>query len=396
MKNIKIDGVFWIQAFAFVAACVLLFALFLNFQEVLAVITRFFQIISPFIAGTAIAYLLSGPCNTFERLLSCPSIRSSRFKFIAKSARGISVFIVYILTILIIALIISFFLPLILQNVLEFIQNLPQIFMMIENWLRNLEWNDLNNIISVEYYINEFLNSFTIGDMLPHMVDGMSSIHGFALTTATGIIDAAVALVISIYALLYKDRIFRFMNWVAGIWIKEKKIHTINKYVAQANDLFYRFLRAQFLDACIMAVLSMILLGVLGVSFAITLGFFLGICNMIPKFGSIFGTIIVVILSFITGGGTQAILVAVLLTTLQQIDGNIIGPKIMGKALKINPILVFFALVIGGAYFGIIGMFVSIPVMAMVKIIFMNIMGTQVEKKKNQINIDKELNEVKS
>ena len=394
MKNIKINGIFWIQAFAFVTACLLLFALFLNFSEVMEVISRFFRIISPFIVGTVIAYFLSGPCNSIENLLNNERLKRSRFRFLSKGSRGLSVFIVYILTIVIIVIVSSLFVPLIVQNVIEFIQNIPQILIMIENWIHSLDLDSLNEFMNIEEAIHNLFQAFTLSDVLPYLTAGMTNIHGIAMGTASGVLDAVVAFVISIYTLLYRKNIFRFLNWVAGILIKEKRLITLKEYILQAHDLFYRFIRAQFLDACIMAVLSLILLSVLGVRYAITLAFFLGLCNMIPKFGSIFGTIVVIILSFINGGGTQALLVAVLLTTLQQIDGNIIGPKIMGKALKINPILVFLALVIGGAYFGIIGMFISIPVMVMIKIIFMNVMeARELKIKPDVIDVDEKINE---
>ena len=111
---------------------------------------------------------------------------------------------------------------------------------------------------------------------------------------------------------------------------------------------------------------------------------------MIPKFGSIFASIVVIVLTFITGGVSLGILTAILLTIWQQIDGNIIGPMIMGDALKINPILVFVSLLVGAAYFGIIGMFLSIPVITLIKIIIMNIVEAMEAKKQhaNQITED--------
>ena len=112
------------------------------------------------------------------------------------------------------------------------------------------------------------------------------------------------------------------------------------------NKIFYKFISRQFLDACIIGVSSTILLSILNVKFAVTLGILLGICNMIPYFGSIFASIVGVITLF-TGGVTQAITVLLVLLILQQIDGNIIGPRIMGDALNVNPILIIVSITIG-------------------------------------------------
>ena len=96
--------------------------------------------------------------------------------------------------------------------------------------------------------------------------------------------------------------------------------------------------------------------------FAVTLGILLGICNMIPYFGSIFASIVAGVITLFTGGVTQAITVLLVLLILQQIDGNIIGPRIMGDALNVNPILIIVSITIGGAYFGVLGMFLAVPV----------------------------------
>ena len=116
-------------------------------------------------------------------------------------------------------------------------------------------------------------------------------------------------------------------------------------------------------------VSSTILLSILNVKFAVTLGILLGICNMIPYFGSIFASIVAGVITLFTGGVTQAITVLLVLLILQQIDGNIIGPRIMGDALNVNPILIIVSITIGGAYFGVLGMFLAVPVAAIIKII---------------------------
>lgn len=93
---------------------------------------------------------------------------------------------------------------------------------------------------------------------------------------------------------------------------------------------------------------------------------------MIPYFGSIFASVLTAIITFFTGGLSLAITTIIVLLILQQIDGNIIGPRIMGGALNMNPILIIVSITIGGAYFGILGMFLAVPVAAILKIMTMN------------------------
>jgi predicted PurR-regulated permease PerM len=151
-------------------------------------------------------------------------------------------------------------------------------------------------------------------------------------------------------------------------------------YASKSNRIFYKFVGAQFLDACILGTLSTIILAILGVPYAITFGILLGICNMIPIFGSIFATIVTTVVTILTGGLPLAIVTFIALLILQQIDANFIGPKITGDALGLKPLLIIFAIVVGGHYFKIIGMFVSVPIAAMLKMFLEDFMDAREKK----------------
>lgn len=101
---------------------------------------------------------------------------------------------------------------------------------------------------------------------------------------------------------------------------------------------------------------------------------------MIPYFGSIFASIVAMIIAFFTGGWEARLVTIIMLIILQQIDGNIIGPKLMSGALNVNPIIVIISISIGGAYFGILGMFVAVSVAALLKIIFMEYLEAKESK----------------
>ena len=125
---------------------------------------------------------------------------------------------------------------------------------------------------------------------------------------------------------------------------------------------------SQILDAIIVGILTAIAMSLLGVKYAVLLGFFIGLSNLIPYFGAIVGVGISIIITIFTGGFGQAIWMAIIVIILQQIDANIINPKIVGNSLEISPLLVIFAVAIGGAYFGILGMFLAVPVFTILKL----------------------------
>ena len=108
---------------------------------------------------------------------------------------------------------------------------------------------------------------------------------------------------------------------------------------------------------------------IMGIKYAPLLGFFIGLFNMIPYIGAIIAVVISALVTLITGGLSQAIWMLVVVIILQQIDANIINPRIVGQSLKISPLLVLVAVTVGGAYFGILGMFLAVPIIAVLKIL---------------------------
>ena len=388
MKKLEINWLLWIQGLLFVAAAVLVFNAVVNINVIATAIGRFFSIISPVIMAAAIAYMLSRPCQWIERL-----IKRVEYPIIQKRARGLAVLTVYAVTIWIIYVMLSFLLPPLIDNLRDFLDFAPNLISTIENFVTDIEWNGLDDTFNIQAAIETFFADFNIQAIIGIITQSLDVITNIAISTAFWLFDFVLALIISVYFLLSKDSIFATVHRIMNLVMKTENMETLRYYVRQADDLFYKFIGAQFLDACIMGTGSIILLGIFNVRFAVFLGIFLGLANMIPKFGSIFASIVVIALTFITGGVNQGILIAILLTIWQQIDGNIIGPMIMGDALKINPVLVFISLLIG-AQFGIIGMFLSIPVMALIKIIVMNIIEAKETMQNHSVQIASKMGQV--
>ena len=139
--------------------------------------------------------------------------------------------------------------------------------------------------------------------------------------------------------------------------------------IIQKNQIFFKFLSSQLIDAVVVGVLTTIAMSIMGIKYAPLLGFIIGLFNIIPYIGAIIAVIIAGIITLITGGISQAIWMLVVIIILQQIDANIINPKIVGDNLKISPLVVILAITIGGAYFGMWGIFLSVPIAAVLKIL---------------------------
>jgi len=372
MKKIQINWRIFTQGVLFVISTVLIVGVALNIGDIFSAIGNFFSVISPVIVAAVIAYILSRPCQWIEKW-----IRKTKYPIIEKRARGLAILVVYLIAFGILYALFRTLIPLLFSNILDFVDFLPELYSTVESFILDIEWDAFDEMFNVEAMIEEFFADFDIQTVVgpaTQLLGGITNFAtNFAIGTAMWLFDVVLALIISIYVLIYKDVIFATIGRMVKLFMKTENMQTIGYYIKKADELFYKFIGAQFLDSCIMGAGSILLLWALNVRFAVVLGILLGVANMIPKFGSIIATVVVVALTLVTGGINQAILTAILLTIWQQIDGNVIGPLIMGDALKINPILVFISLLIGAHYFGILGMFLSIPVMTLVKIIIMNV-----------------------
>ena len=200
-----------------------------------------------------------------------------------------------------------------------------------------------------------------------------------------GIFDIFVAFIVSIYVLNSRKSIIDFLERLLGAIFTDKAYRNINKYFNRTNQIFFKFLASQLLDAVVVGVLTAIAMSIMGVKYAVLLGFMIGLFNIIPYFGAIIAVGIATIITFLTGGLSQAIWMLVVVTILQQIDANVINPKIVGDNLRINPLLVILAVTIGGAYFGVIGMFLAVPVVAVLKLIIDDFIKLRNYKKKNKV-----------
>ena len=382
MNEIKSHWKKWVYWFLFAVAVIMVYKALDNFSDIMGAIGTFFEVITPFLAGIFIAYLLYLPCKKFEQ-----KFKKSKLKFISKKARGLGVATVYFIAILIIVLLTTFILPIIWDSVVDLINNIPGYYETAVDRLKELPqdsfWNNdlVNQVIQ---NIKELdLKQFFQFDKIVGYVSG-------AISAVFSVVDIFIALIVSIYILTQRSEIMQFLRKLATAIFPKKTYNHLGKYFDDSNTIFFKFIASQFMDAVIVGILVSIALTIMGVKYSVVLGFFIGLFNMIPYFGAIIATVLSAIITIITGGLSQAIWMLIVVIILQQIDANIINPKIVGKSLKISPLLVIFSVTIGGAFFGVLGMFLAVPVIAVVKILVEDYVEYKIsiKEKENNANID--------
>ncbi len=367
MRKIKIDWNYWIIRFLFLMAVILGYKFISNYQIIVNTLRNFFNVLSPFIMGFILAYLLNGAQNRIEKL--CQKIRNP---FIKKRSRGISILILYLCAIYLIFIALNYLVPLIINNVIDLLTLLPTFYNYLIDLATNLEDQGVIEFIRLEELLTNLTADYSPDKLLLQWTQALTSLGAFTKGLSSLVLNFFLSVIISIYTLLFKDSILDFIGKLSSKVMSETVFNSSRRWIQTTNQIFYKFISSQFIDACIVGVSASIVLLLMNVKFAITLGLLLGICNMIPYFGSIFASVVTAIITFFTGGLSHAVSVLFALIVLQQIDGNIIGPRIMSGALNLNPIIIIISITIGGAYLGILGMFLAVPIAAILKIIVTN------------------------
>lgn len=352
----------WIFWFSLAIAVVAVYKFLDNVGEITNGIKYFLGVISPFLVGILISYILYVPCRKIEECYG----KVKKFKIIKKRARPLSIMTVYIIVLLLFLILINVILPPVTQSIIDLVNNFGHYYNVAIEKINELPADSILKTEPAQNIINEIKNTDLTTIINTNKVpDYLQSVIGML----GGIFDIFVSIVVSIYILNSRTTIINFLERLTGAIFKEKTNNNINKYFNRTNEFFFKFLASQLLDAVIVGILTSVAMAIMGVKYAVLLGFMIGLFNIIPYFGAIVAVIIATLITLLTGGLPQAILMVVVVTILQQIDANIINPKIVGDSLKMNPLLVIFAVTIGGAYFGIIGMFLGVPVAAVLKLI---------------------------
>ena len=347
----------WFYWFTLLVAIVIVYKILDNFTGIGEWVAELIKVIKPFLMAILLAYLLYIPARKIEALYR-------KNKVLSKKARGLSIATTYILAILIIALLIKILVPMLSDSIGELASNLPGYY---DSAIKYIEELPEDNILKTEAVQNAIkkLQQIDIAKLLD--LDNLAMYLEKVIGIANGIFSAFVTIVVSIYILLERAEILKFVKRLNRSIFTEKKCQAIDRYFEKGNDIFFKYISRQIIDAIVVAIIMSVALTIMKVKYAVLLGFLIGVFNLIPYFGAIIAVIVACVITIFTGGFVQAIWVAVVLIIIQQIDANIINPKILRDALEISKILIIFAVTVGGAYFGVLGMFLGVPAIAVIK-----------------------------
>ena len=226
--------------------------------------------------------------------------------------------------------------------------------------------------------------SKAIKQVYSYLSVSINSIIKLSAGIGSSIINSFIGLFISFY--LLKDYEFfkkLYLNSMSLI-MNESKFKSLNKTASEINDIISKFIRGQLLVGLIVGLISSIGLSIIGLDFAFLIGFTAGIANIIPYVGPLIGCIPAIIVGLLSPNPIMALWAVLVLLAVQQLDGAVISPKIVGDSMGLHPIFVIMAITIGGTIAGILGMLLSVPIAGIIKLFLTKL----ITKRQEQVSSD--------
>lgn len=364
------------------AACTTVVMLIVNWSSTVAALGYAFKVMMPFILGFLFAYLIIPLVRIFQKLFE-PIGRGK-----AKTAKkGVAMVLSYVLVIGFITVIVIFVAPQIAQSVRElgktvqigyqYIRNNPTSFL---DWIPGVSTMD----------VMEKLKDNISGIAMQASSNVFPYIYSVFSSTFVLVYDIFFGLVISIYLVWEKDALARSMHRLVHAFVPEKYAEKTWTTVIESNRIFNGFLLGKAIDSLIIGIITFIAMLIFGFPYPVLLSVIVCITNMIPYFGPIIGGIPgCAIYLFIDP--MLAVWFALLILAVQQFDGWVLGPWILSDQTGIKPLAVILGIIVGGAYFGVLGMFLGVPTVAVLQYLGGQLVKSRFKKKGIQDPADKNI-----
>lgn len=357
---------------ALVAIIAIIFLIIANWGVVLAVIGKFLTILMPFILGFFFACFINPLVKRVHSLLN----RMKPGKG-AKIKKAFSVIISYVVVIGVITVLLIYIIPQIKASIGELGNTIQDGYQYMITHQKEL--NEKIPFIGLGGGI-EYIKEFAYKKIMSNGSEIIPYVYHVSSSLLTMSYNVLMGLVISIYIILDMKKLKRSARKVVYALSPKKKEQEVWETMKQCSHIFNGFLIGKMIDSLIIGILCLIAMSILKLPYALLLSLIVCITNMIPYFGPIIGAIPgVMIYLFIDI--RYAFIFALMILILQQFDGLYLGPKILGDQTGIKPLWVIFGITVGGAYFGVMGMFLGVPVVAVIMYLLQLFLDKKLKKK---------------
>lgn len=353
----------------------------INLKRVSGIFSYLGDILRPFIIAAIFAYIVNDPMMFFERLFKFADKKKPR----PKLKRVLAIIAAWVACLAVLVLFFVIIIPDIKVSIVTLVNNLPGYFDSLKNLITSLAEKYQFDISYLDSFMNFQITAEGVMDIAKKYSDALipqlENIANISVQIGSLIADMVIAIIISVYFLFSKETLIAQLKKVLYAIFSRRFVDASVRVARETHRTFSGFINGKLLDSLIIGILCFIGMSILKFEYALLISFIVGVTNIIPFFGPIFGAVPSVLLLLMIDPW-HALWFAVFVFALQQLDGNVIGPKILGDSTGLPALWVMFAILVGGAIWGVAGMFIGVPLFAVIyrfsKEIFENML-----KKKN-------------
>ena len=358
-----------ITAFLVGIACMFFYWLLANWAGLYSVVSLIVKVLSPFIIGLFIAVMLDKPTAAVERAVTIPLFsRHKEEKKSTKASRTTAIIITQFFTWFFIIGLITLVFPQIYRSIVGLVSNADTYATNAITWAENL----LKNNPQIESYVISTINSISVylktwleTDLLPQMNNLLASITEGVIIFVRAIANVIVGIVISVYFMANKEIFLAQSKKLLYSMFKAKTANRIMDFFSEIQKAFGGFFAGKLLDSVIIGIITYITLTILRMPYSALVSLLIGVTNIIPVFGPFIGAIPSALIILLESP-IQCLVFIIYVLIIQQFDGNILGPKILGSSIGMSGFWIMFAILLFGGLFGFTGMIFGVPTMAVI------------------------------
>lgn len=376
MKN-KFENKYFmwgLTIFSVIVAGLILFFILLRWRDIVSNLISILKIFTPFLVGFIIAYLLS-PILKFMEDKIFDKLGKRIFKkeqFAKNFSRFMSIVTSTLVLLVVLIGFCSYVIPEMFKSFELIISNIPNYLKSIENLLLGMFSEDsevremiMNNYDNISDYVLNYVNS----DSMPNFSSLVNNISNGIFTIIKALYNGVLGYIIAIYLLIGKEKFIAQCKKLLYTVIKPDKAYIIIDNLRYTHRVFGDFLLGKTIDSLIIGIICFVLMLILNMPYPILLAVIVGVTNIIPYFGPIIGAVPCALLVLLVSPA-KFLTFVIFIIILQQFDGNILGPKILGNKTGLQSFWVLFAIIVFGGLFGFVGMLFGVPLFAIIYAFF--------------------------
>ena len=368
----------WCGLFLVLVAAIVVFLAINNFKQIVHVMGQYVGLVKPVLYGCVIAYLLNPIYNFYYRLLQ--KLAEKNGKKVSSRLLGLfnalAIALGLLTGLLIIVVLCWLVLPQVFSSLVSLVNTLPQQADYYYNKLtKSLEENPylMDQMQKVLLQITEYADEKMNTELMPWMQkELLPNVNTYAVQLASGVMSVLnvlynlmIGIIVAIYLLLSKRVFAAQAKKITYGLFRQDHADILIHYVRLADKMFSGFIAGKIVDSTIIGVICFVAMSILHLPYAVLVSVIVGVTNVIPVFGPYIGAIPSIVLILLVNP-VQALYFLILIVVLQQLDGNVIGPAILGESTGLSAFWVLFSILLFGGLWGIIGMLVGVPLFAVI------------------------------